>query len=506
MVYRRELVDGIIKRLAEVSFIQLRGTPASGKTILLHLIQRQLETEGTEVIRYDEPWPIDQSARKELRRELANYHDTALKKRTKITILIDEAQATFPDTTLWNTYFKTWAGDFHGFFGIIIACSYGSSNPHMLTPGAPILEDVQRIGLRRTTDAPLGLLFSQAEVNELLDLAISLNQMPRIDEPLRQQIFQWTQGYSSVVTTLVKMIGVKKCRDGAIFTLHDFTREYPPETLFSTLVANGQCGRFLPRPDVVADPRLIRVFSKLFVDKEIIYEENEQFPGGLLRSDLDFAHEKSLLYIEHYPNSSRRCISFIFPLQRGLLQMRLQPPIPDHLEDAPSLFALVTQVIKMFNPDHLTSPKQVDGSVQDSPLEATYQHEFYACLYKVRPRAIVLAEYSTAIGHTPAGRIDFLVHRREVNDQQRSWGIELLRGGDGVHEHAHRFDPSGAYHSMISHGMKEFIIVDFRTTIPVKKQPLIPDLIHVVFDQDYENVNIYDHETMWCMGFPLIRH
>lgn len=235
-------------------------------------------------------------------------------------------------------------------------------------------------------------------------------------------------------------------------------------------MANGQCNRFLPTPQLAADPRIIRVFSRLLVDEAIIYEENEELPGGLPRSDLDFAHEKSLLYIEHYPESSRRRISFIFPLQRGLLQMRLQPPIPDHLEDAPSLFALVTQVIKMFNPDHLTSPKRVDGSVQDSPLEATYQHEFYACLYKVRPRALVSAEYSTAIDHTPAGRIDFLVHRQEINTEQRSWGIELLRDGDRVHEHGHRFDPSGAYHSMISHGMKEFIIVDFRTTIPVKKQ------------------------------------
>ncbi|KAJ6559176.1 hypothetical protein DFH09DRAFT_1083777 [Mycena vulgaris] len=339
-------------------------------------------------------------------------------------ILIDEGQATYSDLTLWNTYFKGWAGDLSGPFGVIIACSYGSVSPHVMASGpyTPInLEDSQRIELRRSSDNPLGLLFDQAEMDELFDLAVAAKVMPPTDQPLRQLVFQWTEGYISVVVAIVKMMGTdkQKIRANEIYTLSQFLEAYPQKTLFATLAANGQCRRFLPSYAVAADPRIIRVFSRLLVDGQIEYEVEDQSPGGLDREDLDFAHEKGLIYLERTSASSLSCrISFTFPLQRGLLQMSLRPPIPDLLDNTPTLFSLVTEV---------------------------------------RPRALASAEYSTPAEHTPAGRIDFLVYRREINDKERSWGIELLRDGDRLQEHAYRFDPTGAYHSMISDGMTEFV-------------------------------------------------
>ncbi|KAJ7109936.1 hypothetical protein C8R44DRAFT_800978 [Mycena epipterygia] len=508
---RANLVQGIIDQLNKVNFIQIRGSPASGKTIFLHLIQQRLEKEGKTVVRIDEIWPLDPSKRTKLHAELCGYRNSALSTRNETVILIDEGQASYLDLTLWNTFFKAWAADVPGPFRIIIACSYGSVTPHVMTSGpyTPIsLQNSQRIGLRRSSDSSLALLFDKAEVDELFALAVDKKVIPRIDEPLRELIFRWTDGYISVVTAILKMITRKKqyIRDNQIYTLHEFSKDYSQETFFGTVVADGQCRRFLATEAVAADPRVIRVFSRLLVDGIIEYEEGDQWPGGLDRGDLDFTLQRGLIYPERASATSLLCrISFSFPLHRGLLQMSLQPPIPDPLGDIPTLFSLVTQVIRRFNSDHLTSPKRVGGIPQDLPLEATYQHEFYRCLYQMRPRALFSAEYSTPIGYTPAGRIDFLVHRREIDDKQRSWGMELLKDSDRVHEHAFRFGPTGAYHSMVSDGIADFIIIDFRTTVPTKMQPSIPDLLHVVFAQDYTSVVFYDHNNIECGSYPLLR-
>ncbi|KAJ7476000.1 hypothetical protein FB451DRAFT_1397371 [Mycena latifolia] len=508
---RAKLVDAILRRLKTVNFIQIRGSPASGKTTLLHLIHRQLEAENKTVLRLDAPWPTDQGARKELYRKFNDLRRSALETETETVVFIDEGQATYADSILWNTYFKIWAGDFPGPFGVIIACAYGSASPHIRASGpytSLVLEDGQRIGLRPqegSTDTPLGLLFDEVELDEIYALAVATKAMPPIDKPLKELIFTWTEGYISVVSAIAKTIGEKKqwIRDGRTYTLDDFIRDYPQENLLQTLMANDQCRRLLPNEVIAADPRVIRVFSRLFVDGAIEYEPGDQLPGGLDLRDIDFAHEKGLLYTEGSSRSWR--ITFAFPLQRALLQMSLCPPIPDISQDTPTLFSLITEVIQRFNADHLSTPKRVGGLQRDRPLDATYQHEFYRCLYQVRPRALVSAEYSTRAAYTPAGRIDFLLHRQEIVDKHRSWGIELLRDGDRIREHAYRFDPNGAYHSMVSDAMTEFKIIDFRTSVPTKVQPSIPDLLHVVFTQDYASATFYDNNNIKCGYFPLVR-
>ncbi|KAJ7749284.1 hypothetical protein DFH07DRAFT_961794 [Mycena maculata] len=465
---------------------EIQGSPASGKTILLHLLHHQLRQQGKEVYRFDEVWPTAPSKRDELLAELTDLQNVAFETNTETIVLIDEGQATYTDDHLWNVFFKAWAGDLKGPFAIIIACAYGSVSSHVLTKGpyTPIqLEASQKIGLRRSVDAPLGLLFETYEVEELLQRGIATGDIPRIDQRLKDLIYYWTQGYISVVSAFIKML----IRSKDIYTLEAFIHDYPQETMLQALAANGQCRRFLPSDETAADPRVIRVFSRLLVDEEIHYKEGDENPGGLDRNDLDFVHEKGLIYIEQ--KEAERRISFIFPLQRGLLQLSLRPPPFDGLDDIATLFSLIIKVIKLFNPNHLSSPRRVNDSLHDPPLEATFQHEFYRCLYQLRPRALISPQYSTATGHTPTGRLDFLVHRQEADDS-RSWGIELLRERDRVLEHAHRLDPGGAYNSMISDGMTEFSIIDFRTS--VKPQ----HLVYAVFSDAYNFVDIYDHNNI----------
>ncbi|KAJ7506542.1 hypothetical protein B0H11DRAFT_2219241 [Mycena galericulata] len=515
---RAKLVNEIIDRLTTVKFIQIRGSRASGKTTLLRLIQAQLEKDKKIVLLIDTPWPTERSNRLDLYWKFDALRRRCFENEIQTVVLIDEGQTTYTDFTLWNTYFKMWAGDLPGPFGVIVACVYGSVTQEMRTiiPHTSfILEHRQRIGLRpevytdiplgRPSDKALGLLFDKEELEELYALAVAAKVMPPIDEPLKQLIFHWTEGYISIVSVIAKLIGERKERiDGnTIYTLEEFIQDYPQETFFQSLAADVQCRRFLPSQAISSDPRIIRVFSRLIVDGSIEYELGDQNPdlgSDLDWKDIDFAHEKGLIYMERTPISYSwlSCrITFAFPLQRALLQMSLCPPIPDLAENTSTLFRLITEVIKRFNPDHLKSPKR------DRPLEATYQHEFYRCLYQVRPRALLSAEYSPRAGQTSGGRIDFLLHRQEATDERRRWAIELLRDDDRIHKHAYRFDQNGAYRSMLSDAMTEFRIIDFRTTVPTKPQPSIPDLLHVVFAPDYASATFYDNNNIQCGSFPF---
>ncbi|KAJ6485658.1 hypothetical protein C8R45DRAFT_997364 [Mycena sanguinolenta] len=490
---RLELVKDIVERLRVVNFIQLCGGPASGKSLLLIQMSRYLMQLGADVILMTEIWPTDPQAQSSRRQELIDYQREARVRDIETFLLIDEGQATYSDDQLWNDFFKQWGADVENTrLKILIACAYGNVGTHAVSLRYTPMW-IEKISLRPTEGCSLQLLLNRSEMEQLILTAVDKKHMPPIDQELFDWIFTWTAGYISVVMAFVRIFGARKqrIRDQEVYTMEDFRNDCPPESLFSTLAGYGPCQRFLPNPTFAGDARIFRVFSQLLVEEEIDYDPVNPASSGLNPTDFDFAHARGLLYTER-SSSGTLTISFAFPLQRSLLQTILLPPIPDLLEDIPTLFSLVTQVVQRFNPDHLLTPRRVGGSPQDRPLDATYQHEFYRCLYQLRPRALMSAEYASASG----SRIDFLVHRDEHHDNQRSWGIELLRDGDRIHEHAHRFEPSGQYHSIVSDSMTKFIIIDFRTNIPSRTYPLIKDLIHVVFDRDFDRCHIYDNNNV----------
>ncbi|KAJ7654169.1 hypothetical protein B0H17DRAFT_1214494 [Mycena rosella] len=128
------LVNGVIQRLKDHSFVQIRGSSASGKTILLHLVHIKLRSQGIEVLRFDKPWPIDEKECAKLHEELVEYYNATIQTHNQI-VIIDEAQASYGDTTLWNTYFKSWAGNRNPYFSVLIACSWRSASPQRMTMG-----------------------------------------------------------------------------------------------------------------------------------------------------------------------------------------------------------------------------------------------------------------------------------------------------------------------------------------------------------------------------------
>jgi hypothetical protein len=92
------------------------------------------------------------------------------------------------------------------------------------------------------------------------------------------------------------------------------------------------------------------------------------------------------------------------------------------------------------------------------PLEAQYQDEFYRACYSE------LNVYLTSewLRSSSGGRVDFRVKGVE-------WVIECVRDGDKIDERIERFQQGGKYHIWITSGeIKDYIILDFRTSKPLK--------------------------------------
>ncbi|KAJ7694024.1 hypothetical protein B0H16DRAFT_38823 [Mycena metata] len=473
---RRALVEEIVKRLDENSFLQIRGSAASGKTTLLNLVHLHLRSNGVHVVRYDDPWPTNSAACKFLHSELVEAYNRA-DNENPTCILIDEGQTTYQDLILWNRFFKSWSGHGRQGFSLLIACAWGSTSSHTMATGpyTPMeLDASRRLELRPSAVDPWGLLFRFEESNELIDSAVNAKLIPQLDQDLRKHLHERSSGYAAVLRSLVSYIQADKAlaRRSVQYTLTEFVQDRPPHRYLPFLQSDIQCKKFLPQQDLARDPRVNRVFTRLFLQGPFDYNEGDPTPGGLDRLDLNYAHNMGLIYVEHLaspnPMLSPRRLSMTFPLQTALIQMSLEPAQPDNFVDVSSLFSLVLDVVQQFNPEHLKTPKCVGGTINDTPLEATYQHKFYHCLYRLRPRAVLCCDYGTPAGSKLGGRIDFLIHRDAFKNGPRSWGIELLQEGDRLNDHASRFDPvSGAYRAMTSQGMDQFYILDFRMDVPV---------------------------------------
>ena len=99
----------------------------------------------------------------------------------------------------------------------------------------------------------------------------------------------------------------------------------------------------------------------------------------------------------------------------------------------------------------------IAGDVQRPP-EAQYQDEFYRCCHLYSQGSLIaFPEFGTA-----EGRIDFYI-------PSLKWGVEFLRDGNLLSQHSARFSPStGSYRGL---PMRDYIILDCRTTQPQKPHP-----------------------------------
>lgn len=83
-----------------------------------------------------------------------------------------------------------------------------------------------------------------------------------------------------------------------------------------------------------------------------------------------------------------------------------------------------------------------------------------------------------------AGWLDYVI------DGDLHWGVEILREGSNMKEHAKRFEQGGKYREMIDRGdVKEWVLLDFRCKHK-KVCARYEHMYHIVFNNDFSNFEL----------------
>ncbi|KAF8349663.1 hypothetical protein F5887DRAFT_393623 [Amanita rubescens] len=482
---RRDTVIALYERLKECGFIQVRGTPASGKTVLAQLLADyidhipQQDDEKIHIV-WVHGWPA--------KAERGDYRSYLRwlgwdEKRKKTVFIFDEAQQTYNDSELWSQFFRPMR-DYEERRAIIF-CGYGSPTLRVSLGGTPLLiADAQRVTLRHIDHqdglAPVGLLFTRSEFDDLITTRYPSPTFC-FDPSFFDALYGITNGHVGAIKDFISIIIADdsyrqlKRTAGRLYTWKSFLDAIGPQELLQKLEDSAIVfGRGLPSNDALRVPAIASVFSAVLPLQEC-------FRQGWLHADKLGAMN---LLDE---------IGYLFPssLHRWYVEWKLSGSLPPTELQAKSLLDFVINVIKLFSPNILSTKRRLGpGCIQRLP-EAQYQDEFYRCCHVLsRGSLVTFPEFGTT-----QGLVDFYI-------PTKSWGIELLREGNQLASHCGRFSEGGSYRMTLP--LSEYIIIDCRTTYPKEKHPLMSNLYHAVFEDNFHNVSILDNGLSVRMGFCLL--
>jgi len=384
----------------------------------------------------------------------------------------------------WNAFLKE-VGAVYPYYRVILFCSYGSSSSQPLSYniGSPLsLRAAARISLWPVEGVSPGILLKWSEFLEV----VSRSERPlNIHQDLLGLIYTWTVGHVGAIIELLHMISyskVSETRHGKQFTVQDFYDEYTVHLLVRRL-DGGAFERGLPRE---FSPEFVEVFRTLLKDRKLDIK-----PEGAEDETVRKCHRRGWIYAAMIYGGVR--YTFPSPLHEACLSWKLEPR--NDMPSFPSLFKLSLEVISKFKPSQLQLPLRRVGSASTDPPEAQYQDEFYNSLLAATFGNVRISpEYASAQTARVAGRIDFFIPIVK-------WGIEITRDGDRLLEHAARFTDSGAYGAWLkSADMNDYILLDFRTKNLRAQHPKIPNLYHVMFQNEYQEVLVYDNQLKVVKG------
>lgn len=202
--------------------VHIRGTPATGKSTLAHLLARHVSILEPELEVYHLCWPesfdylLKSTPYSYLLNDLAHRsQDCDDWMDIEGLLIIDEAQASYRYSSLWNDLIKFLEPG----FGLRVALfsSYGSASALVqeastLTPLK--LNSNQRVSLKRFVEHPdLCLLLSHDEFHDLVYrrcLSYGDSQPFRPSAELIEHLFGMTQGHAAASACVLEILSESK--------------------------------------------------------------------------------------------------------------------------------------------------------------------------------------------------------------------------------------------------------------------------------------------------------
>ncbi|KAK2459548.1 hypothetical protein APHAL10511_008427 [Amanita phalloides] len=488
---RSDTVHHLFDILQRERFVQVRGTPGSGKTTLKTLFHDYiLQKERNASVKAYNSWErLSGNLEAALRRVDPAYPHP----RVPTYLLFDEAQDTYDDVDLWNNFFKSVHDKAFDKYYVILFCSYGSPSSRIVDydrGGTPlILHGSARVSLW-PAENPIGLFLSRTEFQEVVD---RYHRRVKLDSDLLEYLFHLTGGHVGAIVGLLEIISYQKCAEmrecGAQFTLDDFYAENPTHSPLRAIDC-GAFGRGLPWPDKLPGmPKVISLLRTLIKDGRVERVEADE--------EVKYCHQKG--WIHSYQQGNATFFTFPSPLHSVHISWTLRPS--NDMPEYSSPLELCCEAVKRFKPSQMYLPLRRVGGRGAIPAlpEAQYKDEFYRSFFSATAGSVCITpEFATANRSHVEGRIDFFI-------PVKKWGVEITRNGDWLLQHNARFEEEGAYGKWLKLGdMTDYLLLDCRVNVPQKRHENIPNLFHAVFSENFEEVTLYDNKLETKGTFALL--
>lgn len=174
-------------------------------------------------------------------------------------------------------------------------------------------------------------------------------------------------------------------------------------------------------------------------------------------------------------------IQFTAPIMRIILCHRLFTcPVSSRtpMSNSTSFENFLYQTIERMSPSKLS--KSLGRSSNSRLYERGWQMEWYRSATTIVP---IDASVSADVGpvfEESAGFLDFYVNK------ELCWGVELIREGDRLLDHAQRFEKDGDYENI---PLKDWVIMDFRHHTK-QVRGFKQNFWYVLYEDDYKSVTI----------------
>ncbi|KAJ3190792.1 hypothetical protein HDU82_003815, partial [Entophlyctis luteolus] len=321
------------------------------------------------------------------------------------------------------------------------------------------MEDVQSLDLSRRYSDPWG-----NDIATLLGNSGSSDSEGK-NNPLliKSPPFSGKTSMATLISHRLKTVATEKCLDN------------------SSLFDHLQNSRAFSSVKNVSDEELQLV-------KTIVFSEGMIIENSSLRTDEKLIAESLVLkgvFVEY--GAMNEQYVFSSPVMRRYFTEKVfGVPAGRAQENPTTLYDFIYAVLSSIDYNHIQSSL---GKTKKTGilLERAWQMEFYRTSLRCTSDYVTSADVGGLFGTT--GAIDFTVHSR---DMKVFWGIELLREGNRLEDHARRFGDGGRYET-ICRMFTDSCVLDIRQQ-PTGARLDLGDL------EKYQNLIIFTYDDSFSVG------